>query len=100
MLKGFFDFVREQGVIGLAVGFILGGAVSKLVSSLVKDIIGPILGIVLSKTGALTTMTIMLGPAEIMIGSFISNLIDFIVIAIVVYFGIKGMGLDKIDKKK
>jgi len=37
--SGFIDFVREQGVVGLAVGFILGGAVSKVVSSLVKDII-------------------------------------------------------------
>jgi len=37
-MKGFLDFIREQGVVGLAVGFILGGAVSKLVASLVADI--------------------------------------------------------------
>lgn len=100
MLKGFFDFVREQGVVGLAVGFILGGAVSKLVASLVKDLINPVLGIVLGATGNLTSMSLKVGGAEILVGNFVSNLIDFLVIAVVVYYGIKGFGLDKLDKKK
>ena len=100
MLKGFFDFVRQQGVVGLAVGFILGGSVSKLVASLVKDLINPVLGIFLGATGNLTSMSIKVGGAEILFGSFISSLIDFIVIALVVYFGVKGLGLDKLDKKK
>lgn len=100
MLKGFFDFIREQGVVGLAVGFILGGAISKLVASLVKDLINPVLGIVLGAAGDLSTMSLKVGAVEIMFGSFISALIDFLVIAIVVYFGVKGLGLDKIDKKK
>ena len=41
-MKGFLEFVREQGVVGLATGFILGGAVSKVVTSLVTDIINPV----------------------------------------------------------
>ena len=99
-MKGFMDFIREQGVAGLAVGFILGGAVSKVVSSLVKDIINPILGIFLGATGDLATASFSLGKAEILWGSFISTLIDFLVIALVVYYGVKGLGLDKLDKKK
>jgi len=99
-MRGFFNFVREQGVIGLAVGFILGGAVSKVDSSLVKDIISPLLGIILSQTGSLTTMIIRVGSAEILLGNFVSNLIDFLVVALVVYYGIKGLGFDKLDKKK
>jgi large conductance mechanosensitive channel len=43
-MKGFLNFIREQGVVGLAVGFILGGSVSKVVTSLVTDIINPVLG--------------------------------------------------------
>ena len=42
-MKGFLDFIREQGVVGLAVGFILGGAVSKLVTAIITDIVNPIL---------------------------------------------------------
>lgn len=94
------SFVREQGVIGLAVGFILGGAVSKVVSSLVKDIINPLLGVVLGATENLSTSYLKVGPAKVMWGSFLNNLIDFAVIAAVVYYVVKGLGLEKLDKKK
>jgi large conductance mechanosensitive channel len=99
-MKGFISFIREQGVVGLAVGFILGGAVSKVVSSLVEDIINPVLGVILGFAGNLAEMSFGVGPIEIMWGSFLAVVIDFLVIAMVVYFGIKGLGLDKIDKKK
>ena len=99
-MKGFVEFIREQGVVGLAVGFILGGAVSKLVASLVEDIINPILGIILGAAGDLTTVSLKIGSAEIMIGNFLAMIIDFVVIAGVVYFGVKSLGLDRLDKKK
>lgn len=94
------DFIREQGVVGLAVGFILGGAVSKLVASLVSDIINPILVPILSATGNLETAVIKLGPVKILFGHFFGTLVDFLVIALVVYYGVKGLKLDKLDKKK
>ncbi len=99
-MKGFLEFIREQGVMGLAVGFILGGAISKVVSSLVQDIVNPLLGIVLGFADNLSSASFGIGEAQIMYGNFISVLIDFAVIAGVVYFGIKGLGLDKLDKKK
>lgn len=99
-MKGFLDFIREQGVVGLAVGFILGGAVSKVVSALVTDIINPLLGAVLGAADGLKTASFKIGSAEILYGDFISIAIDFIVIALVVYFGVKLLGLDKLDKKK
>ena len=40
-MRGFLNFIREQGVVGLAIGFILGGAISKLVAALVNDLINP-----------------------------------------------------------
>ena len=98
--SGFLEFVREQGVVGLAVGFILGGSVSKVVSSLVKDVINPILGIFLGATGNLSSSSLRIGSSEILWGSFLSVLIDFVLIAFVVYFGVKKLGLDKLDKKK
>lgn len=99
-MKGFIDFIREQGVVGLAVGFILGGAVSKVVSSLVSDVINPVLGIILGAAGDLSAMSLKVGSAELMWGNFITVLIDFTVIAAVVYFGVKKLGLDQLDKKK
>lgn len=98
-MKGFMNFIREQGVVGLAVGFILGGAVSKVVSSLVEDIINPVLGIVLGAAGNLNEASLKMGPAELMWGNFISVVIDFVVIALVVYYGVKKLRLDKLDKK-
>ena len=94
------NFIRKQGVVGLAVGFILGGAVSKVVASLVEDIINPILGVVLGAAGSLATASFKIGPAEIMWGNFVNVLIDFIVIALVVYFGVKALKLEKLDIKK
>jgi len=99
-MKDFIKFVREQGVIGLAIGFILGGAVSKVVSSLVQDIINPLLGIVLGSTKGLETAVLSIGPAQIKWGSFAAALVDFIVIALVVYYGFKKLGLEKLDGKK
>lgn len=99
-MKGFVDFVREKGVVGLAVGFILGGAISKVVASLVTDIINPVLGLALGAVGGLKEAFLQIGSVKLMWGSFMSTMIDFIVIAFVVYFGVKILKLDKLDKKK
>lgn len=98
-MRGFLNFIREQGVVGLAVGFILGGAVSKVVSALINDLVNPLLGLALGATEGLKTASFGLGSVRILYGDFLSVLIDFIVVALVVYFGVKIIGLDKLDKK-
>ena len=100
VLQQFMDFIREQGVVGLAIAFVLGGAVTKLVGSFVEDVINPLIGILLGAAGDLSSYSLTIGSVEIMWGSFVSALIDFIVVAAVVYFAFKGLGLDKLDKKK
>ena len=99
-MKGFLDFIREQGVVGLAVGFILGGAVSKVVSAFVTDIVNPLLGLALGAVDGLKTASLKISTAEILYGDMLSVFIDFIIIAAVVYYGVKMIGLDKLDKKK
>lgn len=99
-MKGFIEFIRERGVAGFAVGFILGGAVTKVVSSMVTDIVNPTLGLVLSRTKSLESMYFQVAGARILWGHFVSVLIDFLIIALVVYILFKGLGLEKIDKKK
>ena len=99
-MKGFLEFIREQGVVGLAVGFILGGAISKVVTSIVNDLITPLLGVLLGSVNNLKDSYFKIGSAKFLWGSFINNLINFLVIAFVVYFGVKILKLDKLDKKK
>ena len=99
-MKGFIEFVREQGVVGLAVGFILGGAVSKVVAALVTDIVNPVLSIFLGLAGNLREAFLTVGPIKIFWGDFVATTIDFAVIAAVVYFGVKILKLDRLDKKR
>lgn len=95
-VDGFMAFIREQGVLGLAIGFILGGAVSGVVRSLVDDIINPLISLAIGSSDGLSNLT--LGPVTY--GNFIAVIIDFLIIAAVIYFGFKKLGIAIPDKKK
>ncbi|MBU0625327.1 MscL family protein [Patescibacteria group bacterium] len=94
-MKEFLNFIRGQGVVGLAIGFILGGSINKVISSLVSDIIQPLIGLVLGSAAGLNAVRI--GP--VLFGHFLTVLIDFIIVAAVVFFLFKKMRLDRLDKK-
>lgn len=98
-IQSFLDFIRKQGVVGLAIGFILGGAVSKVVTALVTDIINPIIGGLMGSSEGLKAAYYQVGAAQIMWGDFVMVLVDFIIVAAVVFFMFKGLGFDKLDKK-
>lgn len=99
-LISFFDFIRTQGVVGFAVAFILGGAISALVASLVNNIVNPIVGVALGSAKDLVANSFNFFGGNIMYGKFINDLINFFILALVVYFGIKKLHLDKLDKPK
>lgn len=103
-VSGFMSFVREQGVVGLAVGLVLGTQVKMLVDQLVASFISPIVGLILPGEGTLVekTFSLSLGAktADFTYGAFLSVLISFLAVAAVVYFIVKGLRLDKLDKKK
>lgn len=98
-LSSFVTFIREQGVMGLAIGFLLSGAVSGTVSSLVNNVINPLIGLALGKVN-LSDKMIVIGASSVKYGAFISSIIDFIIIAAVIFFIFKGLRLDRLDKKK
>ena len=77
-------FLSKYGVIGLAIAVIIGGAAGKLVSSLVADILMPIVTFFIPG-GAWREATLTLGPIVLMVGSFIGNVVDFLIIALVVF---------------
>lgn len=88
-IRGFFDFVRKQGVMALAIGFLLGGAINKVVTAFVNDLVNPVLSIVFGSTAVLKDMKFRFGSVEILWGDFLSVTIDFLIIALVVYFMVK-----------
>lgn len=98
-LKGFIEFIRTQGVVGLAVGFIMGSSITKLITSFVNNLINPLVGALLGSIGNLADVYFQIGSAKIMFGNFINSLIDFVIIAFVVYFGVKIFNFEKLDKK-
>lgn len=86
IIQEFKAFLEEYKVVGLAVAFIMGAAVTTMVQSLVNDIIMPCITPVLSSAGTdWKNATATLGPVALKYGSFTSNLINFIIIAFVVF---------------
>ncbi len=96
----FVDFVKEQGVVGLAVAFVVGGAIVKIITALVTDIINPIIGLFMGGVGDLNLRYLEVGKAKILWGSFVGDLIEFLIIAACVYYGVKLLGLEKNNKKR
>ncbi len=85
MLKEFLDFLKEYKIVGLAIAFVIGTASTALINSLVKDIIMPILSPILS-AGAWKDAMLDLGPVHIAYGSFVAELLNFIILAAIVFF--------------
>ena len=100
-MKEFITFIREKGVLGLAVGIIMGGSVTKLVTSIVENLLNPLIGAVTGAAGNLSAMsyTVPMTKITFMYGAFISSLIDFVAVLLVVYFVFVKSPINKIDKK-
>ncbi len=90
--KGFFaefkKFIMRGNVIDLAVGVIIGGAFQAIVSSLVDDIVSPLLGIILGKVD-FSSLAVKIGAATINYGKFITAIINFFIMALVIFAIIK-----------
>ena len=86
-LGEFKTFIARGNVMDMAVGVIIGGAFSSIITSLIDDIINPILGIFSGDGTALAeSLTIHLpGSSEIMLGSFINAVLNFLIMALVVF---------------
>jgi large conductance mechanosensitive channel len=95
-MKGFVEFIRKQGVVGLAIGFIVGVATGVVVNALVADFINPIIGAIIGQAN-LDTLTFTIGDAVFNYGHFISVLINFVIILAVVYLIFKVLRLEKLD---
>jgi large conductance mechanosensitive channel len=90
MLKEFKDFINRGNVIDLAVAVIIGAAFTGIVNSLVDDIITPILGIFLGGID-FSSLSITVGQAVISYGNFIQAIINFLIMASVIFLIVRSI---------
>jgi large conductance mechanosensitive channel len=88
MLKEFREFAIKGNVVDLAVGVIIGGAFGKIVSSFVADLVMPVIGILIGGIHY-EDLVFEVGDAKVTYGKFIQNVVDFLVIALVIFFMVK-----------
>lgn len=91
IVQEFKEFLKEYKITGLVVAFIMGGVVNTLVQSVVKDILMPLITSFLP-AGDWETATLSVGSAVLKWGAFVSALLQFILIALVVFLLIKKVG--------
>jgi len=94
MLKEFREFALRGNVMDLAIAVIIGGAFGKIVSSLVNDVLMPLIGLVLGGVN-FSELSITVGAAVIKWGAFVQSIIDFIIIAFVIFMLIRAMNRTK-----
>ena len=99
MLAEFKEFINQGNVVDMAVGVVIGAAFKAIVDSLVSDLISPIIGIIFSADFSDVSVTI--NGSSIMIGSFINAVINFLIVAVVLFLVVKLFNsLKRINKKK
>ena len=84
----FKEFIMKGNVLDMAVGVIIGGAFGSIVSSLVDDVLGPIIGLIVGGVD-FSKLSFGLGDAQIMIGNFIQAIINFLIVALVIFAIVK-----------
>ena len=97
VLQEFKTFISKGNVLDMAVGVIIGGAFGKIVSSLVNNILMPLIGLILGGHD-FTNLTIKFKDATIYYGIFLQSIIDFLIVAVCIFFLVKAM--NKLSHKK
>jgi len=90
MLKEYREFAMRGNVVDLAIGVIIGGAFGRIVTSLVDDVLMPVIGLF---TGGIdfSERVIAIGGAELRWGAFVQNIIDFLIIAFVIFLIVRAI---------
>ena len=96
-LSAFKEFISRGNVIDMAVGVIIGGAFGKIVTSLVNDILMPVIGVIIGGID-FSNLSIDFLDAKIMYGSFIQQVIDFLIVSFCIFIFVKVVS--KFTKRK
>jgi large conductance mechanosensitive channel len=105
MLKEFKEFAMKGNLVDIAVGFVMGAAFKQVVTSFTGGIISPLIGLVfkadfkdlkwIAKEGTLNDAGEKVGEVAILYGDFITNVIDFVIVAFVMFMIVKGVNATK-----
>lgn len=108
MLKEFKDFAMKGNLVDIAVGFVMGAAFNKIVSSFTGGIVSPLIGLIFNSDlkdlkyvlneGVIDEAGAVTGEVAVLYGDFLTNLIDFIIVAAVMFMMIKA--INKTKKKE
>ncbi len=99
MIKEFMDFLKQYGVVGLAIAVIIGGKLNELVSSVVNDLVTPLIFQPALKAANVDDVR-KLSFDGILYGKVVGSLIDFLVVALLVFLFAKyALREDKVAKK-
>lgn len=90
MIKEFKDFIARGDVMDLAVGVIIGAAFTAIVNSLVKNLINPLIGLFIGRID-LSNLKLTIGDATFRYGAFINSIINFLIIAFIVFLLMKAV---------
>jgi large conductance mechanosensitive channel len=84
VIKEFVEFLKQYGVVGLAIAVIIGGKANAMVTAFVDGILMPIVGAVIPG-GAWRTATLDVGPVKFLLGPLVGAVIDFVIVAALVF---------------
>ncbi|VAW25527.1 Large-conductance mechanosensitive channel [hydrothermal vent metagenome] len=108
MLKEFKDFAMKGNLVDIAVGFVMGAAFKSVVTSFTGGVVSPLVGLIFNsdfkdlkyiiKDGVANEAGKVVGEVAVLYGDFITNVIDFIIVAFVMFMIIKG--INKTKKKE
>ncbi|WP_299525015.1 large-conductance mechanosensitive channel protein MscL [uncultured Lutibacter sp.] len=108
MFKEFKDFAMKGNLVDIAVGFVMGAAFKSVVTSFTGGIVSPLIGLIFNsnfkdlnwvvKDGVANDAGEMVGEVVVLYGDFLTNLLDFIIVAFVMFMIIKG--INKTKKKE
>ena len=90
LVSEFKEFIMKGNVLDMAVGVIVGGAFGSIVSSLVDDVLGPIIGLIVGGL-EFSKLSFGIGDAQIMYGNFIQAIINFLIVALVIFALVKAV---------
>ncbi|MBQ4111038.1 MAG: large-conductance mechanosensitive channel protein MscL [Clostridia bacterium] len=95
MWKEFKEFALKGNVVDMAIGVVVGSAFSKIVTSIVNDIIMPLVGVITGGLDFSAAQIVLKGDSALKYGSFIQNVIDFLIIAVTLFFVVKTINVVK-----
>jgi large conductance mechanosensitive channel len=99
MAKEFLAFLRNYGVIGLAIAVIIGGKANAMVDAVVKELLMPFVGLLLP-SGDWRTLAVTVGETKFGVGPVLAALIDFLIVAMVVFIFAKKVLKEEVVGKK